>query len=95
MMEFPLKIPAPDSTKPLTPRKLSLASDGISSGVAMLSSAAVNKSNLNLELCSPSAFVAMPSIAYRLAKVAAGDGVCGVSLYPVFLHMTSLQVMHC
>ncbi|MNG19345.1 hypothetical protein D3C84_1034950 [compost metagenome] len=28
----------------------------------------------------------MPSIAYRLAKVAAGDGVCGVSLFPVFAH---------
>lgn len=52
----------------------------------MLSSAAVNKSDINLELCSPSAFVAMPSIAYRLAKVAAGDGVCGVSLYPVSAH---------
>lgn len=52
----------------------------------MLSSAAVNKSDINLELCSPSAFVAMPSIAYRLAKVAAGDGICGVSLYPVSAH---------
>lgn len=52
----------------------------------MLSSAAVNKSDVNLELCSPSTFVAMPSIAYRLAKVAAGDGVCGVSLYPVSAH---------
>ncbi|MNC66249.1 Inositol monophosphatase family protein [compost metagenome] len=28
----------------------------------------------------------MPSIAYRLAKVAAGEGVCGVSLYPVSAH---------
>jgi myo-inositol-1(or 4)-monophosphatase len=52
----------------------------------MVSSAAVYKSDINLELCSPSAFVAMPSIAYRLAKVAAGDGVCGVSLFPVFAH---------
>ena len=28
----------------------------------------------------------MPSIAYRLARVAAGDGVCAVSLYPVSAH---------
>lgn len=52
----------------------------------MVSSAAVNKPEINGELCLPSRFVAMPSIAYRLAKVAAGDGVCGVSLYPVSAH---------
>lgn len=28
----------------------------------------------------------MPSIAYRSARVAAGNGVCGVSLYPVSAH---------
>src|SRR5471032_864287 len=28
----------------------------------------------------------MPSIAYRLARVAAGDGICGLSLYPVSAH---------
>lgn len=28
----------------------------------------------------------MPSVAYRLARVAAGDGVCGISLYPVSAH---------
>jgi fructose-1,6-bisphosphatase/inositol monophosphatase family enzyme len=28
----------------------------------------------------------MPSIAYRLARVAAGDAVCGISLYPVSAH---------
>nr|WP_032831561.1 inositol monophosphatase family protein [Pseudomonas sp. GM78] len=52
----------------------------------MLSSAAVNKAEINQELCAPSSFVAMPSIAYRLAKVAAGDGVCGVSVCPVSAH---------
>jgi myo-inositol-1(or 4)-monophosphatase len=52
----------------------------------MLSSAAVNKAEINHELCAPSSFVAMPSIAYRLAKVAAGDGVCGVSVCPVSAH---------
>jgi myo-inositol-1(or 4)-monophosphatase len=59
----------------------------LSSGsCVMVSSAAVNKPEINGELCKPGSFVAMPSIAYRLAKVAAGDGVCGVSLYPVSAH---------
>lgn len=34
----------------------------------------------NTMLCMPARFVALPSIAYRLARVAAGDGVAGVSL---------------
>ncbi|WP_433735268.1 inositol monophosphatase family protein [Pseudomonas putida] len=52
----------------------------------MVSSAAIYKAELNEELCAPSRFVAMPSIAYRLAKVVAGEGVCGISLYPVSAH---------
>lgn len=52
----------------------------------LVSSAAVTKPAINRELCAPRPFLAMPSIAYRLAKVAAGDGVCGVSLYPVAAH---------
>jgi myo-inositol-1(or 4)-monophosphatase len=52
----------------------------------MLSSGAVNRTEINHELCAPSSFIAMPSIAYRLAKVAAGDGVCGVSVSPVSAH---------
>lgn len=52
----------------------------------MVSSAAINKSVINSELCKPGSFIPMPSIAYRLAKVAAGDGVCGISLYPVSAH---------
>ena len=52
----------------------------------MVSAAAANKPRINQELCSPAEFYAMPSIAYRLAKVAAGDGICGVSLYPVSAH---------
>lgn len=56
------------------------------SGTVMVSAAATAKPEINSELCSPAAFHAMPSIAYRLAKVAAGDGVCGVSLYPVSAH---------
>ncbi|WP_247257122.1 inositol monophosphatase family protein [Pseudomonas moorei] len=52
----------------------------------MVSAAAVYKSEINRELCAPGSIVPMPSIAYRLAKVAAGDGVCGVSLYAVSAH---------
>lgn len=57
-----------------------------SSSHVMVSAAAIIKPDINRELCTPSSFVAMPSIAYRLAKVAAGDGVCGVSLYAVSAH---------
>ena len=52
----------------------------------MVSAAAVKKPELNSDLCAPGHFVAMPSIAYRLALVAAGDGICAVSLYPVSAH---------
>lgn len=52
----------------------------------MVSAAALNKPDLNQMLCAPGRFHAMPSIAYRLARVAAGDGVCGVSLYAVSAH---------
>lgn len=54
--------------------------------LVMVSSAANRKPHINTELCAPGQFYAMPSIAYRLARVAAGDGVCGVSLYPVSAH---------
>lgn len=56
------------------------------SSLVMVSSAAGNKPQINQELCAPGDFYPMPSIAYRLARVAAGDGVCGVSLYPVSAH---------
>ena len=57
-----------------------------SNEIVMVSAAAINKPDINTDLCKPASFVSMPSIAYRLAKVAAGDGVCGVSLYPVAAH---------
>lgn len=56
------------------------------SSLVMVSSAAGNKPQINRELCAPGDFYPMPSIAYRLARVAVGDGVCGVSLYPVSAH---------
>lgn len=51
-----------------------------------VSTAATGKPEVNSELCYPGSFVAMPSIAYRLARVAAGDGDAGVSLVPVSAH---------
>jgi fructose-1,6-bisphosphatase/inositol monophosphatase family enzyme len=54
--------------------------------LVMVSAAAAHKPHINRELCASSEFYAMPLIAYRLAKVAGGDGVCGISLYPVAAH---------
>lgn len=55
-------------------------------GKVFVSTAATGKPEVNSELCYPGSFVAMPSIAYRLARVAAGDGDAGVSLVPVSAH---------
>jgi fructose-1,6-bisphosphatase/inositol monophosphatase family enzyme len=69
------------------PVSSSLADKNLSSdSIIMVSAAALNKPDLNREMCAPGSFHAMPSIAYRLARVAAGDGVCGVSLYAVSAH---------
>lgn len=40
----------------------------------------------NAALCAPATFHPIPSIAYRLARVAAGDGIAAVSLYAVSPH---------
>ena len=52
----------------------------------LVSTAAIHKSDLNAELCAPAGFIPMPSIAYRLARVAAGDAVACASLVPVSAH---------
>jgi myo-inositol-1(or 4)-monophosphatase len=52
----------------------------------MVSTAAARKPDENSQLCAPAKFVPMPSIAYRLARTAAGDAVAGVSLCPVSAH---------
>ena len=57
-----------------------------SDGQVMVSTAATSKPDLNAELCMPASFVPMPSIAYRIARVAAGDGVAAASLVPVSAH---------
>lgn len=51
-----------------------------------LSAAANSKPQSNIQLCQPGRFIAMPSIAYRLARVAAGDGDCAVSLVSLSAH---------
>ena len=54
--------------------------------MVMVSAAAGDRPQTNRELCAPADFYPMPSIAYRLARVAAGDGLCGISLCPVSAH---------
>ena len=55
-------------------------------GLVWVSAAAARKPEVNSELCRPARFIAMPSIAYRLARVAAGDGICAVSLVELSAH---------
>ncbi|MCY1365911.1 hypothetical protein D9M69_527850 [compost metagenome] len=52
----------------------------------LVSTAATSKPGQNAKLCSPAEFVPMPSIVYRLARVASGDAVAGMSLVPVSAH---------
>ena len=65
------------------PEPFDLSSATLDGSYVMVSAAAILKHSLNTELCAPGQYLPMPSIAYRLARVAAGDGVCAVSLYPV------------
>lgn len=70
-----------------SPIRVDLSRQDLADGcLVMVSTAAAGKPNINQALCSPGDFHHMPSIAYRLARAAAGDGVCGVSLYPVSAH---------
>jgi ADP-ribosylglycohydrolase/fructose-1,6-bisphosphatase/inositol monophosphatase family enzyme len=58
-----------------------LAGRNLSAGdIVFLSQAAAEWPVGNARVAAPARFVAMPSIAYRLARVAAGDGVAAVSL---------------
>lgn len=67
--------------------KVDLSLQRLAAGnMIMVSAAAGNKPQTNRELCAPADFYPMPSIAYRLARVAAGDGICGFSLYSVAAH---------
>lgn len=65
----------------------SVAKGGLAEGAQVfVSFAALARPTQNAELCAPATFHPMPSIAYRLARVAAGDGVAAVSLYAVSTH---------
>lgn len=57
-----------------------------SDSVVFVSYSAYLKPEQNAVLCRPAIFHPMPSIAYRLARVAAGDGIAAVSLYSVSTH---------
>ena len=48
--------------------------------VVFVSQAADQRAEANQQAVHPARFIAMPSIAYRLALAAAGDGIAGVSL---------------
>jgi ADP-ribosyl-[dinitrogen reductase] hydrolase len=50
------------------------------SDILFVSQDAPRRALENTDLCAPARFIALPSIAYRLARVAAGDGICAVSL---------------
>lgn len=52
----------------------------------MVSYGATQTAKQSAQLCQPAMFHPMSSIAYRLARVAAGDGVAAVSLYSVSPH---------
>ncbi|WP_212632026.1 inositol monophosphatase family protein [Pseudomonas sp. KB-10] len=58
----------------------------LQSSSVLVSTGASSKPELNAELCAPASFIPMPSIAYRLARVAACDAVVGMSLVPVSAH---------
>lgn len=64
----------------------SKASRSLHSSFVFVSSAAISKRAENDALCTPAVCEPMPSIAYRLARAAVGDGAAGVSLYPVSPH---------
>ncbi|WP_348530036.1 hypothetical protein [Pseudomonas sp. BN606] len=64
-----------------------IATGGLAEGAQVfVSLAAGARPTQNAELCAPATFHPMPSIAYRLARVAAGDGIAAVSLYAVSTH---------
>lgn len=64
----------------------SLRNKTLAGSVVFVSTAATSRPLENAALCAPGTFEPMPSVAYRLARTAVGDGVAGVSIYPVSPH---------
>ncbi len=56
------------------------------SDVVLLHHGASQRPVWNSAACAPARFLPLPSIAYRLARVAAGDGVATLTLHPVNAH---------
>lgn len=54
--------------------------DAVSNPVVFISQDADKNPQANTQCVQPARYIALPSIAYRLARVAAGDGVAAVSL---------------
>ncbi len=67
----------------ITPTK---RNSDLNGSIVFVSTGAASKRAENDILCAPAFCEPMPSIAYRLARVAAGDGAACVSLYPVSPH---------
>ncbi|MCI0458804.1 MAG: ADP-ribosylglycohydrolase family protein [Gemmataceae bacterium] len=63
------------------PMQVSLAERRLDRGaVVFVSQDADDNPPANIECVGPARYIALPSVAYRLARVAVGDGVAGVSL---------------
>jgi ADP-ribosyl-[dinitrogen reductase] hydrolase len=56
------------------------------SDVVFLNHGAAQRPQWNTTACAPARFMPLPSIAYRLARVAVGDGLATVTLRPVNAH---------
>jgi ADP-ribosyl-[dinitrogen reductase] hydrolase len=56
------------------------------SDIVFLNHGAGQRPVWNATRCAPARFMPLPSIAYRLARVAAGDGIATVTLRPVNAH---------
>jgi ADP-ribosylglycohydrolase/fructose-1,6-bisphosphatase/inositol monophosphatase family enzyme len=68
---------------PLTRNGITLTTDlsaAALAGIVFVSQDADDNAAANTALVQPARYIALPSIAYRLARVAAGDGVAAVSL---------------
>jgi ADP-ribosyl-[dinitrogen reductase] hydrolase len=74
--------PVTRNGKPVTTNLVdnNLNGDGEVPAVVFISQAADGNPAANADCVAPARFIAMPSIAYRLALVAAGEGVAAVSL---------------
>ncbi len=70
-----------------TPVDIDLSARRLTAGdVVFLNHGAWQRPVWNSTACAPARFMPLPSIAYRLARVAVGDGIATVTLRPVNAH---------